>query len=138
MVTKLSTKSKMSHVEKEEKMEKRNYKKHKQLSIEEKNQIVLLYLDKHLGVSEIIRTYKIASESMVRGWISQYREFGTCVDRRGKGTKEEIPNKGRPRKHKTELEDMNKEQLIEKVRMYEDIKKSLAYLMNRQRNNTTR
>jgi transposase-like protein len=128
----------MRHNELEEKMKERTYKKHKQFSIEEKNQIVLLYLDKHMGQNEILRTYNITSSSVFRRWINQYREFGSCVDRRGIGTKLEIPNKGRPRKHKTELEDLNKEQLIEKVRMYQDIKKSLAYLMNRQRNNTTR
>ena len=91
-----------------------------------------------MGRYELIRKYEISSESVFRRWIRQYREFGTCVDRRGLGTRKDIPNKGRPRKHKIELKDMNKEQLIEKVRMYEDIKKSLAYLMNRQRNNITK
>ena len=128
----------MSHGEKEKKMKERKYKKHKQYTIEEKNHIALLYLDGHMGRAKIKRMYNINSDSMLDRWITQYREYGTCVDQRGRGTKEEIPNKGRPRKYKIELEDMNKEQLIEKVRMYQDIKKSLAYLMNRQRNNTTK
>jgi len=128
----------MRHNELEEKMKERTYKKHKQFSIEEKNQIVLQYLDRHMGRSEILRTYGIANDSTFHRWVKQFEEFGTCVDQRGRGTKKEIPNKGRPRKNIQPLEGMSKKDLIEKIRMYEDIKKSLAYLMNRQRNNTTR
>jgi transposase-like protein len=113
-------------------MKERKLKKHKQYTIEEKNQIVLLYFNKHMGQTEIIRTYEIANSSIFRRWVKQYKEFGTCVDNRGKGKKAEFPNKGRPRKHMVKLEELNKENLIEKVRMYEDIKKSLVYLMNQQ------
>lgn len=113
-------------------MKERKLKKHKQFTIEEKNQIVLLYFDNHMGQSEIMRTYDISGQSVFRRWIKQYKEFGTCVDKRGKGTKSEFPNKGRPRKYKLKLEELNREILIEKVRMYEDIKKSLVYLMNQQ------
>lgn len=117
-------------------MKDRKTKKHRVHSIEEKNQIVLIYLDHHMGQAEIVRKYDISGHSILRRWIKQYREFGTCVDRRGQGTKNDIPNKGRPRKHSIKLEELNKEQLIEKVRMYQDIKKSLVYLMNQQSNNT--
>ncbi|MBI9009002.1 MAG: transposase [Tenericutes bacterium] len=116
-------------------MEEIKTKKYRSFSIEERNQIALLYLDFHMGRAEIMRKYSINSHSQLDRWINQYREFGTCVDRRGKGTKAEIPNKGRPRKHKVKTEELNREQLIEKVRMYEDIKKSLVYLMKQQSNN---
>lgn len=117
-------------------MRDRKTKKHKQYTIDEKNQIVLLYLDRHKSYYEIVREYGLSSDSMLTKWVRQYKEFGTCVDRRGRGTKAEIPNKGRPRKYEIKLEELNKEQLIEKVRLYEDIKKSLVYLMNQQPSST--
>lgn len=110
------------------------YKKHKQHSIETKNQIVLLYLDKHMRFSDIIRQYNISSHSVLRRWIKQYKEFGTCVDRRGKASKRNGVRKGRAKKYKVKLEDLSKEQLIEKIKMFEDIKKSMAYLINQQLN----
>jgi transposase-like protein len=116
----------------------RKTKKHKVFSIKEKNQIVLLYLDNHIGLSQIIREYDIASRSVISRWIIQYREFGTCVDRRGIGCKDTIPNKGRPRKYNENLEDLTKEQLIERLYLYKDIKKSLAYLNKEQQNKNTK
>ena len=71
--------------------------------------------------------------SVIRRWISQYQEFGTTVDRRGKGTKKEIPNKGRPKKP-MKLEGMSKEQLIQHNKMIEDIKKVAAYLKQQKKN----
>ena len=62
----------------------RKTKKHKVYSIEEKNQIVLLYLDKHIGVTQLIREYDLGSDSVLYHWIKQYRENGTVVDGRGK------------------------------------------------------
>ena len=112
----------------------RKLKKHKEHSISEKNKIVLLYLDKHMSRKQLIDKYDIASTSVLQRWIKQYREFGTCVDRRGKATRKESPNKGRPKKYKLNLEDLSKEQLIEKIKMYEDIKKSMAYLIDQQQN----
>ena len=109
---------------------KTNNKTHKKYSIEEKNQIVLLYLDRHMGREELIRTYDIASTSTLQKWIKQYKTYGTCVDRRGKVTKLENPNKGRPRKTpERTLEEYSKEELIQRCRMLEDIKKSMAYLV---------
>ena len=109
---------------------KTNNKTHKKYSIEEKNQIVLLYLDRHMGREELIRTYDIASTSTLQKWIKQYKTYGTCVDRRGKVTKLENPNKGRPRKtSERTLEEFSKEELIQRCRMLEDIKKSMAYLV---------
>lgn len=112
----------------------RKTKKHKQYTIEEKNKIVLLYLDRHMGATQIVREYEICDRKRLYAWVKQYKEFGTCVDRRGKATKKEAPNKGRPKKYKVNLEDLSKEQLIEKVKMYEDIKKSMAYLIDQQQN----
>ena len=116
----------------------RKTKKHKVFSIEEKNQIVLLYQDRHMSRKQIIEQYEIASASVLHRWIEQYREFGTCVDRRGKATKFEAPGKGRPRKYNENLEDLTKEQLIERLNLYKDIKKSLAYLNNEQQNKNTK
>ena len=112
----------------------RKYRKHKDFTIEEKNEIVLLYLDKHMGRAEIMRNYDVSSFSVLHRWIQQYKEFGTCVDRRGKGTKKDIPNKGRPKKYKVDLDELSKEDLIEKIRMYVEIKKSMAYLIEEQQN----
>ncbi|XMB71704.1 transposase [Mycoplasmatota bacterium WC30] len=117
-------------------MRERKTKKHQQYSIEEKNQIVLLYLDKHLRQSDIRRQYDIGSKSVLQNWIKQYLEFGTCMDRRGLGTSAEFPKKGRPKKNTLPLEEMSKKDLIDKVKMYQDIKKSLVYLMKQQSNNT--
>ena len=113
-------------------------KKHKVFSIEEKNQIVLLYLDKHMGKMEIVRKYGIGSRSDLYVWIKQYKEHGTCIDNRGKATKFEAPGKGRPRKYNENLEDLTKEQLIERLNLYKDIKKSLAYLNKQQQNKNTK
>lgn len=119
-------------------MKERKTNRHKQFTLSEKNQLVLLYLDHHLSYHEITKKYKLSSSATLSRWVGQYREFGTCVDNRGRGTKAEIPNKGRPKKHKIKLEELNKEQLIEKVRLYEDIKKSLVYLIKQQPNSTIR
>ena len=106
-------------------------KTHKKYTIEEKNQIVTLYLDQHMGVAEIVRTYDLAKDNILYRWVKQYKEFGTCVDRRGKATKIEIPKKGRPKKiPERPLEEYSKEELIQRCRMLEDIKKSMAYLVN--------
>ena len=109
---------------------KTNNKTHKKYTIEEKNQIVQLYLDRHMGMAEIVRTYSIGHYSDLQKWIKQYKTYGTCVDRRGKGTKLENPNKGRPQKiPERTLEEYSKEELIQRCRMLEDIKKSMAYLV---------
>lgn len=116
----------------------RKTKKHKVFSIEEKNQIVLLYFDRHMGRAEIMKAYDIASFSVLHRWITQYKEYGTCVDKRGKATKKEAPTKGRPRKYNENLEDLTKEQLIERINLYKDIKKSLTYLKSEQQNKNTK
>ena len=110
---------------------KTNNKTHKKYTIEEKNQIVLLYLDHHMGMVEMVRTYDIASKSTLLRWINQYRQYGTCIDERGTTTKIENPKKGRQRKiPERTLEEYSKEELIQRCRMLEDTKKSMAYLVN--------
>ena len=108
-------------------MKERKTIKHRQFNIDEKNQIVLLYLDHHLSMREIQKEYDIPHKGVIQQWIKQYRSFGTCVDHRGQGIGS---RKGRPKKHIERLEDMSKKDLIERVRMYENIKKSLTCLMN--------
>ncbi|MBN2876258.1 MAG: transposase [Bacilli bacterium] len=115
-------------------MKERKTEKHRKFSIEEKNQIAVLYLDKHMRMCDILRLYNIPHESMAKRWVKQYREFGTCMDNRGKGGSK----RGRPKKHIERLEEMSKKDLIEKVRMYEDIKNSLACVMNREQDTTTK
>ena len=110
--------------------------KHTVYTNEEKIQIVLLYLDHHMGYNQIIREYDLANNRVLDRWIKQYNETGTIVEKRGRGTKAEFPNKGRPaKKQEKPLEEMSKEELIERVRMLEDIKKSLACLDEQQKKN---
>ena len=55
-------------------------RKNKRWTIQEKNEIVLLYLDQHMGWNEILRTFNIPGDGMLQRWIEQYRKFGSCVD----------------------------------------------------------
>ncbi len=104
-------------------------KTHKRYSIEEKNQIVLLYLDHHMGQRQIYTTFDLPSKHTIYDWVKQYKTYGTCTDNRGKCTKLENENKGRPRKTPEKpLEEYTKEELIERCRLLEDIKKSVACL----------
>lgn len=110
--------------------------KHKVHTTEEKIQIALLYIDQHMGTAQIVKEYDLANRSVLYRWVKQYLETGTIVETRGRGTKLEIPNKGRPRKYSEKpLEEMSRQELIERLRMYEDIKKSLACLDEKQRKN---
>ena len=110
--------------------------KHKVYTNEEKIQIALLYIDHHMSLSQIIREYDLANDGVLYRWVKQYLKTGTIVETRGRGTKLENPNKGRPRKYPEKpLEEMTKDELIERLRMYEDIKKSLACLDEKQKKN---
>ena len=108
---------------------KTNHKTHKKYTIEEKNQIVLLYLDHHMGISQIVKTYDLNRDGQLYDWVSQYKKYGTCVDNRGKCTKLQNEKKGRPRKTPEKpLEEYTKDELINRCRLLEDIKKSVACL----------
>ncbi len=114
----------------------RKTKKHAVYTNEEKIKIVLLYLDHHIGPREIVRKYDLSGCNVLYRWVKQYIETGTIVEKRGLGTKAEFPTKGRPKKTPEKpLEEMSKEELIERVRMLEDIKKSLACLDEQQKKN---
>ncbi|MBQ3493885.1 MAG: helix-turn-helix domain-containing protein [Clostridia bacterium] len=110
-------------------------RKNKYWSIELKNEVSLLYLDGHMGISQILKEYCIPDRKMVYKWIEQYRKFGTCVDNRGKGTKQQIQNKGRPKKNKLNYQDMSKEELIKELEFRDELKNFLVYL-NQQNKNT--
>ena len=109
---------------------KTNNKTHKKYTIEEKNQIVLLYLDRHMGPRRIVKEYDLANFNILYKWVRKYKERGTVFETRGHTTKQENPNIGRPRKTpERTLEEYSKEELIQRCRMLEDIKKSMAYLV---------
>lgn len=111
--------------------------KHRVYTNEEKIQIVLLYLDRHISMSQIVREYDLANNMVLYRWVKQYRETNTIVETRGRGTKAEVPNKGRPRKSPEKaLDEMTKDELIERIRLLEDIKKSLACLDEQLKKNT--
>ena len=118
---------------------KTNNKIHTKYTNEEKEKIVLLYLNHEMGVRQIVREFKLYSDQAVYRWVKIYKKYGYIIETRGKATKFNTPNKGRPRKHPEKpLEELSKEELIERVRMLEDIKKSLVYLTSQQPNKNTK
>ena len=110
-------------------------RKNKRWSIQQKNEIVLLYLDGHMSRSEILKTFNISGDSILQLWIEQYRKFGTCVDNRGKCTKLQNPKKGRQKKTKTNYQNMTKEELIKELELRDELKNFLVYL-NQQNKDT--
>ncbi len=107
--------------------------KHRQYTIEEKNEIIEMYLNGQTAGQKTIAKNLGVDPSVVKRWVDQYQEFGTTVDRRGKASKKDNPNIGRPKKT-IRLEDMSKEELIEHIKMIEDIKKVAAYLKQQRKN----
>lgn len=110
-------------------------RKNKRWSIQQKNEIVLLYLDGYMGRTEILKAFNISDDSILQLWIKQYRKYGTCVDNRGKCTKQQNPNKGRPKKTKTNYQNMTKEELIKELELRDELKNFLVYL-NQQNKDT--
>ena len=110
-------------------------RKYKHWSIQEKNEIVLLYLDQHMSRTQILREFNIPGDSIFQRWVNQYHKFGTCVDNRGKCTKLQNPNKGRQKKTKTNYQNMTKEELIKELELRDELKNFLVYL-NRQNKDT--
>ncbi len=108
-------------------------RKNKRWSIQQKNEIVLLYLDGHMARAEILKTFNISDDSILQLWITQYRKFGTCVDNRGKCTKLQNPNKGRQKKTKTSYQNMTKEELIKELELRDELKNFLVYLNQQNR-----
>lgn len=103
---------------------------HPKYSIEQKNEIVIAYLNDELSQSQIEKQFDIVHSSL-QAWVKQYREFGTTVDRRG------APKKLKEKKtrvKKLELNSMNKEELIQYIQSGEAIKKAVAYLRKQKKN----
>ena len=108
---------------------------HTKYTNEEKEKIVLLYLNHEMSPSSIVKKFDLSNCHILYRWTKQYKEFGKIFETKGKTTKLESPSKGRPRKHPEKpLEELSKEELIERVKMLEDIKKSLVYLTSQQPN----
>jgi len=99
--------------------------KHKVYSIEEKNKIVKRYLEGEIGYNGCLREYDLGGKAVLHKWKKQVLEFGTVVDRRGRNKPGGKP-KGRPKK--ADLKSLSKEELISIIKVYEDIKKTMAYL----------
>ena len=120
-------------------IKKNIYKSHTKYSIEEKEKMVLMYLNGEMSANKIIDKFDLASASVFHAWVKMYKKYGCLKDNRGKATKLDIPNKGRPKKELDKpLEELTREELIEKLRMLEDIKKSLVYLTSQQPNKNTK
>ena len=118
---------------------KSNYKFHPKYTTKEKEKIALLYINHEMGTTQIVKEFNLANNKVLARWVKQYKEFGKIFETRGKATKFNTPNKGRPRKYpEKSLEELSKEELIERVRMLEDIKKSLVYLTSQRPNKNTK
>lgn len=120
-------------------IKKANYKFHPKYTTEEKEKIALLYINHEMSTTQIIKEFNLANSNVLYRWVKQYQLYGKIFETRGKVTKLNNPNKGRPRKYsKKSLEELSKNELIERVRMLEDIKKSLVYLTSQQPNKNTK
>lgn len=120
-------------------IKKSNYKFHPKYTNEEKEKIALLYLNHDMGLNQIVREFNLANHKVLLRWAKMYKEYGCIFETRGKATKLENSNKGRPRKYfEKPLEELSKEELIERVRMLEDIKKSLVYLSSQKPKTNTK
>lgn len=108
----------------------RKTKKHTVYSIEEKNEIIRQYLSGEINFNACIRTYDLGGKSVLERWVKQVKLFGTVVDRRGQN-KPGGKRRGRPKK--TDLNSMSKDELISIIGVYEDIKKTIAYLRAQKR-----
>lgn len=118
---------------------KTNNKTHTKYTNEEKEKIVLLYLNYEMGPSQIIREFDLPGFNTLYRWVGTYKKYGCIIETRGRATKLNNPNKGRPSKFPEKpLEELSKEELIEKVRLLEDIKKSLVYLSSQQPDKNTK
>ena len=110
-------------------------RKNKRWSIQEKNQIVLLYLDQHMYATQIVKEFKIPQSKLLYSWVAQYRKFGTCVDNRGVCIKLQNPKKGRQKgSGKPKYQDMTKEQLIKELKLRDELKNFLVYLNQQNKN----
>jgi transposase-like protein len=56
-------------------MNERKYRTHPKYTIEQKNEIVILYLNKELSQTNIVNQFDI-HHSLLQKWVKQYRELG--------------------------------------------------------------
>lgn len=110
----------------------RKTQKHAVYTLEQKEQILELYLSGEKSAIELALIYDLDSPKRVRTWRDMKLKYGKLLDRRGQTLEGHKP-KGRP-KQKTNYEDMSREELIKELRMIQDIKKSVAYLRQPKRN----
>lgn len=106
-------------------MKERKTKKHAVYTLEEKEKILDLYLSGEKMPSELVVEYDLGDPKKLRKWRDMKLKYGKFVDQRGKSI-EGTKKRGRPKS--IQLENMNKEELIQHIRMIEDIKKAMAYL----------
>lgn len=106
-------------------MKERKTVKHAVYTLEEKEKILEKYLSGEKSSEELAQIYDLDSSKRVRTWRDMKLKYGRLMDRRGMKV-EGGKKRGRPKS--VQLEDMNREELIEHIRMIEDIKKAMAYL----------
>ena len=66
---------------------KSNNKIHAKYTNEEKERIVLLYLNHQMGVTQIVREFKLYSDKAVYRWVKIYKKYGHIIE-----TKEKLQN----------------------------------------------
>ena len=58
---------------------KSNNKIHAKYTNEEKERIVLLYLNHQMGVRQIVREFKLYSDRAVYRWVKIYKKYGHII-----------------------------------------------------------
>ena len=58
---------------------KSNYKVHTRYTNEEKEKIVLLYLNHEMGLTQIVRQFDLADRGTLYGWAKNYKKMGVLL-----------------------------------------------------------
>lgn len=101
-------------------------------SAEFKLRIVEEYLSGEGGSEALARKYGLSDSKRVRDWVKIYKEHGPeyfSIETRGRGTKADGVNKGRPKK--VSLDDMTKDEQIAYLKMENEILKKVQALHKR-------
>ena len=85
-----------------------------------------MYNDKYCDICNkqgVIRSKKW-NKYLCYKHYEQYRKYGSCIDNRGKCTKQQNPNKGQGRRinKKKTYQDMSKEELIKELEFRDELK----------------
>ena len=92
-------------------IKKSNYKFHPKYTTKEKEEIALLYINNEMRATQIVKEFNLANNNVLYRWVKQYKEFGKIFETRGKTTKFNNPNKGRPKKYPEKpLEELSKKE----------------------------